>query len=154
MADFENCVLSDNFGCRSIDWVSILRRLGTLGRLVICRGGGDGEPVSMLFIVQEREGESTTGGVGERVGEGKSAAMGTGGRGDWGVSCSIWGNCLERDAARVSSCERPPPLLCLNCRCSSGVSESPDINRFWVDGSARAEDKPPQRYSTVPRGTI
>ena len=69
MADFENCVLSDNFGCRSIDWVSILRRLGTLGRLVICRGGGDGEPVSMLFIVQEREGESITAGVGAGAGE-------------------------------------------------------------------------------------
>jgi hypothetical protein len=93
VADFENCVLSDSFGCLSIDWVSILRRLGTLGRLVICRGGGDGEPVSMLFTVQEREGESITGGVGAGAGEGKGAAMGTGGRGDWGVSCSIWGNC-------------------------------------------------------------
>lgn len=35
VADFENCVLRDSFGCRSINWVSILRRLGTLGRLVI-----------------------------------------------------------------------------------------------------------------------
>jgi len=96
--------------------------------------------VSTLFIVQEREGDSITGVVGEGAGKGIGAAMGMG---DWGVSCSIWGNCLERDAARVSSCERPPPLLGLNCRCSSGVSESPDINRSWVDGSARAEDKPP-----------
>lgn len=99
--------------------------------------------MSTLLIVQEREGDSITGGAGVGAGEWIGAAMGTGGRGDWGVSCSIWGNCLERDAARVSSCERPPPFLDLNCRCASGVSESPDINRFWVDGSARAEDKPP-----------
>ena len=143
MADFENCVVRDSFGCRSIDWVSILRRLGTLGRLVTGRGGGGGEPVSMLLVVQEREGESIAGGVREGAGEGAGAAMGTGGRGDWGVSCSIWGSSLERDAASVSSCERPPPLLCLNCRCSRGVSESPDIKRSWVDGSAREEDKPP-----------
>lgn len=77
MADFENCVLRESFGCRSTDWVSILRRLGTLGRLVICRGGGDGEPVSILFIVQERKGDRIAGGVGEEIG----AAMGTG-RGD------------------------------------------------------------------------
>ena len=143
MADFENCVLSDSFGCLSTDWVSILRRLGTLGRLVICRGGGDGEPVSMAFIVQEREGGNVTGEAGSGAGKRIGAPMGTGGRGDCGVSCSIWGNCLERDAARVSSCESPPPLLDLNRRCSSGVSESPDINRFWKEGSARAEDNPP-----------
>ena len=82
MADFENCVVRDSFGCRSIDWVSILRRVGTLGRLVICRGGGDGEPVSMLFVVQEREGDRFTGGVGTGAGEVIGAAMGTGGRGD------------------------------------------------------------------------
>jgi hypothetical protein len=97
----------------------------------------------ILFSVQEREGDRTTGGVDTGEGEEIGAAMGTGGRGDCGVSYSIWGNCLERDAARVSSWERPPPLLDLNCLCSSGVSESPDMNRFWVDGSARAEDKPP-----------
>ena len=97
----------------------------------------------MLFVVQECEGGCITGEVWAGEGEGTGAAMGTGGRGDWGVSCSIWGNCLERDAARVSSCERPPLFLDLNCRCSSGVSESPDMNRSCVYGSARAEDKPP-----------
>lgn len=97
--------------------------------------------ILILLIVQEREGDKIAGGAG--AGEGMGAAIGTGGRGDWGVSYSIWGNCLERDAAKVSSWERPPPFLDLNWRCSRGVSESPDMNRFWVDGSARAEDKPP-----------
>lgn len=69
MADFENCVLRDSFGCRSTDCVSILRRLGTLGRLVIWRGGGEGEPVSMLLIAQGREGDSITGGVDAGAGE-------------------------------------------------------------------------------------
>lgn len=62
--------------------MSILRRLGTLGRLVIWRGGGDGEPVSMLLIVQEREGDSITGRTGAGAGERIGAATGTGGRGD------------------------------------------------------------------------
>ena len=84
----------------------------------------------MLLVVQEREGDSITGGVRVGAGEGIGAATGTGGRGDWGVSCSIWGNSLERDAARVSSCESPLPFLGLNCRCSRGVSESPDIKRL------------------------
>lgn len=97
----------------------------------------------ILLIVQEREGDSMTEGVDAGGSEEIGAATGTGGRGDCGVSYSIWGNCLERDAARVSSWERPQPLLDLNFRCSSGVSESPDMNKFWVDGSARAEDKPP-----------
>ena len=57
----------------------------------------------ILFMVQEREGDSMTGGVDIGESEEIGAATGTGGRGDCGVSCSIWGNCLERDAARVSS---------------------------------------------------
>ena len=80
--------------------------------------------MSIPSIVQGLEGDSITGVVG--AGEGIGAVMGIG---DWGVSCSISGNCLERDAARVSSCESPPPFLGLNRRCSSGVSESPDINK-------------------------
>lgn len=84
----------------------------------------------ILFIVQEREGERMTGGVDAGEGEEIGATIETGGRGDCGVSYSIWGSCLERDAARVSSWERPPPLLDPNRRCSSSVSESPDMNRF------------------------
>ena len=39
VADFENCVFKDNLGNLSTAWVSILRRLGTLGRRAGWRGG-------------------------------------------------------------------------------------------------------------------
>jgi hypothetical protein len=85
---------------RSADFVSMRRRLGTLGRLCGAgrrkarwEGGGDGSMSKSVVVGADEEGMD------------EEMAVGMTGDGDWtwGFSRSISGKILDREAERVSS---------------------------------------------------